>query len=176
MMQWSSLQVLIKQIDSSDNVHTIGSAISNLLSLTQDGPQLCSIIAKVLMDSVLPWSCVDNGYATLVISLNWVEIHFKTGTTNTHWNVSVWDEPHWRIWLCKSLWGRRSWRQWQVSSMMYYILWSAIFPPHLWLRHLILHLHPLHHSERSPVMISSTFCHCSSSRPADLQLSLYTCL
>ena len=43
-----SLQVLIKQIDSSDNIHTIGSAISNLLSLTQDGPQLCSIIAKVL--------------------------------------------------------------------------------------------------------------------------------
>jgi len=40
-------QLLIKQIDSSDSVHTIGSAISNLLSLTQDGPQLCSIIAKV---------------------------------------------------------------------------------------------------------------------------------
>lgn len=40
-------QVLIKQIESSDNVHIIGSAISNLLSLTQDGPQLCSIIAKV---------------------------------------------------------------------------------------------------------------------------------
>uniref|UniRef100_A0A665WQ55 Uncharacterized protein n=1 Tax=Echeneis naucrates TaxID=173247 RepID=A0A665WQ55_ECHNA len=39
-------QVLIKQIESSDSVHTIGSAISNLLSLTQDGPQLCSIIAK----------------------------------------------------------------------------------------------------------------------------------
>ncbi|XP_044048564.1 protein inscuteable homolog isoform X3 [Siniperca chuatsi] len=39
-------KVLIKQIDSSDNIHTIGSAISNLLSLTQDGPQLCSIIAK----------------------------------------------------------------------------------------------------------------------------------
>lgn len=43
-----SLQVLIKQIESSDSLHTIGSAISNLLSLTQDGPQLCSIIAKVL--------------------------------------------------------------------------------------------------------------------------------
>lgn len=41
-------QVLIKQIDSSDNIHTISSAISNLLSLTQDGPQLCSIIAKVM--------------------------------------------------------------------------------------------------------------------------------
>uniref|UniRef100_A0A8D2ZD94 INSC spindle orientation adaptor protein n=1 Tax=Scophthalmus maximus TaxID=52904 RepID=A0A8D2ZD94_SCOMX len=39
-------QVLIKQIESSDNIHIIGSAISNLLSLTQDGPQLCSIIAK----------------------------------------------------------------------------------------------------------------------------------
>ena len=42
-----SLQVLIRQIESSDNVYAIGSAISNLLSLTQDGPQLCSIIAKV---------------------------------------------------------------------------------------------------------------------------------
>uniref|UniRef100_A0A3Q4B384 Uncharacterized protein n=1 Tax=Mola mola TaxID=94237 RepID=A0A3Q4B384_MOLML len=41
-----SSQVLIKQIESSDNIHTISSAISNLLSLTQDGPQLCSIIAK----------------------------------------------------------------------------------------------------------------------------------
>lgn len=40
-------QVLIKQIESSDNIQTISSAISNLLSLTQDGPQLCSIIAKV---------------------------------------------------------------------------------------------------------------------------------
>ena len=40
-------QILIRQIEASDNVYTIGSAISNLLSLTQDGPQLCSIIAKV---------------------------------------------------------------------------------------------------------------------------------
>lgn len=40
-------QVLIKQIESSDSVYTISSAISNLLSLTQDGPQLCSIIANV---------------------------------------------------------------------------------------------------------------------------------
>lgn len=40
-------QILIKQIESSDNIPTISSAISNLLSLTQDGPQLCSIIAKV---------------------------------------------------------------------------------------------------------------------------------
>lgn len=40
-------QILIKQIESSDNIHAISSAISNLLSLTQDGPQLCSIIAKV---------------------------------------------------------------------------------------------------------------------------------
>uniref|UniRef100_A0A3Q3QP51 Uncharacterized protein n=1 Tax=Monopterus albus TaxID=43700 RepID=A0A3Q3QP51_MONAL len=42
----NEIQVLIKQIESSDSIHTIGSAISNLLSLTQDGPQLCSIIAK----------------------------------------------------------------------------------------------------------------------------------
>uniref|UniRef100_A0A3B4WL63 INSC spindle orientation adaptor protein n=1 Tax=Seriola lalandi dorsalis TaxID=1841481 RepID=A0A3B4WL63_SERLL len=44
----NEIRVLIKQIESSDSIHTIGSAISNLLSLTQDGPQLCSIIAKVL--------------------------------------------------------------------------------------------------------------------------------
>lgn len=50
-MHVSPLQILIKQIESSDNIHTISSAISNLLSLTQDGPQLCSIIAKV---TVLP--------------------------------------------------------------------------------------------------------------------------
>ncbi|KAM8891590.1 protein inscuteable homolog isoform 2-T2 [Spinachia spinachia] len=42
----NEIRLLIRQIDSSDSVHTIGSAISNLLSLTQDGPQLCSIIAK----------------------------------------------------------------------------------------------------------------------------------
>ncbi|XP_061750469.1 protein inscuteable homolog isoform X2 [Nerophis ophidion] len=42
----NEIQVLIKQVESSDDVDTIGSAISNLLSLTQDGPQLCSIIAK----------------------------------------------------------------------------------------------------------------------------------
>ena len=44
-------QVLIKQMESSDSVYTISSAISNLLSLTQDGPQLCSIIAKVRLHS-----------------------------------------------------------------------------------------------------------------------------
>ncbi|XP_029993554.1 protein inscuteable homolog [Sphaeramia orbicularis] len=42
----NEIRVLIKQIESCDSVHAIGSAISNLLSLTQDGPQLCSIIAK----------------------------------------------------------------------------------------------------------------------------------
>lgn len=42
----NEIRVLIKQIESSDNIQTISSAISNLLSLTQDGPQLCSIIAK----------------------------------------------------------------------------------------------------------------------------------
>lgn len=44
--------MLIKQIESSDCIQTIGSAISNLLSLTQDGPQLCSIIAKVVCTSL----------------------------------------------------------------------------------------------------------------------------
>ena len=43
--------MLIRQIESSDSVYTISSAISNLLSLTQDGPQLCSIIAKVTLHS-----------------------------------------------------------------------------------------------------------------------------
>lgn len=43
----SPRQVLIRQIESSDDLHAISGAISNLLSLTQDGPQLCSIIAKV---------------------------------------------------------------------------------------------------------------------------------
>ncbi len=40
-------QILIRQIEDSDDVFAISTAISNLLSLTQDGPQLCSIIAKV---------------------------------------------------------------------------------------------------------------------------------
>lgn len=40
-------QILIKQVEESDDVYVIENAISNLLSLTQDGPQLCSIIAKV---------------------------------------------------------------------------------------------------------------------------------
>ncbi|KAJ3597041.1 hypothetical protein NHX12_003441 [Muraenolepis orangiensis] len=44
----NEIQVLIKQIESSDSVYTISSAISNLLSLTQDGPQLCTIIANSL--------------------------------------------------------------------------------------------------------------------------------
>uniref|UniRef100_A0A8C7Z7B2 INSC spindle orientation adaptor protein n=1 Tax=Oryzias sinensis TaxID=183150 RepID=A0A8C7Z7B2_9TELE len=42
----NEIQVLIKQIESSDSTSTIGTSINNLLSLTQDGPQLCSIIAK----------------------------------------------------------------------------------------------------------------------------------
>ncbi|XP_064168983.1 protein inscuteable homolog [Anguilla rostrata] len=42
----NEVQILIRQIETSDNVYTIGTAISSLLSLTQDGPQLCSIIAK----------------------------------------------------------------------------------------------------------------------------------
>ncbi|XP_023665937.1 protein inscuteable homolog isoform X2 [Paramormyrops kingsleyae] len=42
----NEIQILIRQIETSDNVYTIGGAISSLLSLTQDGPQLCSIIAK----------------------------------------------------------------------------------------------------------------------------------
>ncbi|XP_030640648.1 protein inscuteable homolog [Chanos chanos] len=42
----NEIQILIRQIEASDSIFAIDSAISNLLSLTQDGPQLCSIIAK----------------------------------------------------------------------------------------------------------------------------------
>ncbi|KAJ8249144.1 hypothetical protein GJAV_G00231640 [Gymnothorax javanicus] len=42
----NEVQILIRQIGTSDSVYTIDSAINSLLSLTQDGPQLCSIIAK----------------------------------------------------------------------------------------------------------------------------------
>ncbi|XP_026883908.2 protein inscuteable homolog isoform X4 [Electrophorus electricus] len=42
----NEIQILIRQLEESDNLFTIENAISNLLSLTQDGPQLCSIIAK----------------------------------------------------------------------------------------------------------------------------------
>ncbi|XP_076878747.1 protein inscuteable homolog isoform X2 [Brachyhypopomus gauderio] len=42
----NEIQILIRQIEDSDDLFTIENAISNLLSLTQDGPQLCSIIAK----------------------------------------------------------------------------------------------------------------------------------
>ncbi|KAK3564168.1 hypothetical protein QTP86_009420 [Hemibagrus guttatus] len=47
----NEIQVLIRQVEESDDVFLMENAISNLLSLTQDGPQLCSIIAKV--DGVL---------------------------------------------------------------------------------------------------------------------------
>ncbi|KAK3535703.1 hypothetical protein QTP70_020557, partial [Hemibagrus guttatus] len=42
----NEIQVLIRQVEESDDVFLMENAISNLLSLTQDGPQLCSIIAK----------------------------------------------------------------------------------------------------------------------------------
>uniref|UniRef100_A0A667X087 INSC spindle orientation adaptor protein n=1 Tax=Myripristis murdjan TaxID=586833 RepID=A0A667X087_9TELE len=63
----NEIQVLIKQIESSDSVFTIGSAISNLLSLTQDGPQLCSIIAKegavVALFKICRQDCFSDLYA-----------------------------------------------------------------------------------------------------------------
>ncbi|KAG8125762.1 hypothetical protein E2320_020889, partial [Naja naja] len=37
---------LVKEIDSSDNLYSIESAVSNLFSLTQEGSHLCRIIAK----------------------------------------------------------------------------------------------------------------------------------
>ncbi|XP_066515354.1 protein inscuteable homolog, partial [Hoplias malabaricus] len=42
----NEIQVLIKQVQDSEDIFVMENAISNLLSLTQDGPQLCSIIAK----------------------------------------------------------------------------------------------------------------------------------
>lgn len=63
----NEIQVLIRQIESSDSVYTIGSAISNLLSLTQDGPQLCSIIAKegavVALFKICRQDCFSDLYA-----------------------------------------------------------------------------------------------------------------
>ncbi|XP_046890253.1 protein inscuteable homolog isoform X1 [Hypomesus transpacificus] len=63
----NEIQILIRQIESSDNVYTIGSAISNLLSLTQDGPQLCSIIAKegavVALFKICRQDCFSDLYA-----------------------------------------------------------------------------------------------------------------
>ncbi|XP_026562215.1 protein inscuteable homolog [Pseudonaja textilis] len=37
---------LVKEIDSSDNLYSVESAVSNLFSLTQEGSHLCRIIAK----------------------------------------------------------------------------------------------------------------------------------
>ncbi|XP_062318034.1 protein inscuteable homolog isoform X1 [Osmerus eperlanus] len=63
----NEIQILIRQIESSDNMYTIGSAISNLLSLTQDGPQLCSIIAKegavVALFKICRQDCFSDLYA-----------------------------------------------------------------------------------------------------------------
>ncbi|XP_041693674.1 protein inscuteable homolog isoform X2 [Coregonus clupeaformis] len=63
----NEIQILIRQIESSDSVYTIGSAISNLLSLTQDGPQLCSIIAKegavVALFKICRQDCFSDLYA-----------------------------------------------------------------------------------------------------------------
>ncbi|CDQ88680.1 unnamed protein product [Oncorhynchus mykiss] len=62
-----SVCILIRQIESSDSVYTIGSAISNLLSLTQDGPQLCRIIAKegavVALFKICRQDCFSDLYA-----------------------------------------------------------------------------------------------------------------
>ncbi|MGH0121245.1 UNVERIFIED_CONTAM: hypothetical protein FKN15_025952 [Acipenser sinensis] len=42
----NEIQVLVRQIELSDNMYTIGTAISSLLGLTQEGAHLCRIIAK----------------------------------------------------------------------------------------------------------------------------------
>lgn len=42
----NEIRVLVEQVECSEQPETVEGAISSLLSLTQDGPQLCSIIAK----------------------------------------------------------------------------------------------------------------------------------
>uniref|UniRef100_A0A8C2E5Z2 INSC spindle orientation adaptor protein n=1 Tax=Cyprinus carpio TaxID=7962 RepID=A0A8C2E5Z2_CYPCA len=63
----NEIQILICQIEDSDNVFAISTAISNLLSLTQDGPQLCSIIAKegavVALLKICRQDCFSSLYA-----------------------------------------------------------------------------------------------------------------
>lgn len=63
----NEIQILIRQIEDSDNVFAISTAISNLLSLTQDGPQLCSIIAKegavVALLKICRQDCFSSLYA-----------------------------------------------------------------------------------------------------------------
>lgn len=63
----NEIQILIRQIEESDNVLSISTAISNLLSLTQDGPQLCSIIAKegavVALLKICRQDCFSSLYA-----------------------------------------------------------------------------------------------------------------
>uniref|UniRef100_A0A8C7SVS2 INSC spindle orientation adaptor protein n=1 Tax=Oncorhynchus mykiss TaxID=8022 RepID=A0A8C7SVS2_ONCMY len=63
----NEIQILIRKIESSDSVYTIGSDISNLLSLTQDGPQLCRIIAKegavVALFKICRQDCFSDLYA-----------------------------------------------------------------------------------------------------------------
>ncbi|XP_016300871.1 protein inscuteable homolog isoform X1 [Sinocyclocheilus anshuiensis] len=61
----SEIQILIRQIEDSNNVFAISTAISNLLSLTQDGPQLCSIIAKEGAVVALLKICRQDCFSTL---------------------------------------------------------------------------------------------------------------
>ncbi|XP_072318035.1 protein inscuteable homolog, partial [Eucyclogobius newberryi] len=42
----NEIRVLVEQVECSSQPETVDGAISSLLSLTQDGPQLCSIIAQ----------------------------------------------------------------------------------------------------------------------------------
>ncbi|XP_060784540.1 protein inscuteable homolog isoform X1 [Neoarius graeffei] len=60
-------KVLIRQVEESDDVFLMENAISNLLSLTQDGPQLCSIIAKegavVALLKICRQDCFSSLYA-----------------------------------------------------------------------------------------------------------------
>ncbi|XP_053486727.1 protein inscuteable homolog [Ictalurus furcatus] len=63
----NEIQVLIRQVEESDDVFLMENAISNLLSLTQDGPQLCSIIAKegavVALLKICRQDCFSSLYA-----------------------------------------------------------------------------------------------------------------
>ncbi|XP_062856346.1 protein inscuteable homolog [Trichomycterus rosablanca] len=63
----NEIQVLIRQVEESDDVFLIENAINNLLSLTQDGPQLCTIIAKegavVALLKICRQDCFSSLYA-----------------------------------------------------------------------------------------------------------------
>ncbi|TRY85897.1 hypothetical protein DNTS_011919 [Danionella cerebrum] len=61
----NEIQTLIRQMEDSESICDISSAITDLLSLTQDGPQLCSIIAKEGAVVSLLKICRQDGFSSL---------------------------------------------------------------------------------------------------------------